>query len=661
MTTHLDRKGSIDKAVKKKSKWTAFGKLAFICVNLFFFVAILLFVSEIWLFRTWESLSIDEIMYHLSTTLEGTNPEMIWQYIFGYGIWAVLLAIVFVVGLFILRNKKRKIYKIVSAVVAIVSAGLLTFVVFDMNAKLQLFDYVAQQLGGESQIDYIAEHYVDPKGVTLTFPEKKRNLIYIYLESMELSYADKSVGGAFDDNYIPELTDIALENQCFNGNDKKLNGGLSLPGTTWTMGALFGQTSSLPLKISIGANRMNTQEDFFKNVTCLGDILKDQGYAQTFMIGSDAVFGGRDLYYKQHGDFTLRDYVWAKQAGKIPSDYHVFWGYEDEKLYTFAKEELSNLSKQQQPFNFTMLTVDTHFEDGYVCRLCGKEHGDNQYANVIHCASRQLNEFLNWIKKQDFYENTTIIINGDHPTMDKDFFKDITDYERKTYTAIINGAAEPKDPSLRREYCTIDMFPTTLAAMGVEIPGGKLGMGVNLYDSSVKTIIENEGFKAAQRGTNGASKFMNDMAGVTINADVMQRARDTIVVVPRISAKGTINFKINKVFSVLNYKNIEKIILKIDKKDPKTGEVNHIEYKASIKPRKNNPTRFDVVCKTNIPYKRESFEGLTAKAYIWVDGFEEYELSGIKEDDKFLWTLEKLDEGLKPEEINLLKYENPNK
>ena len=40
---------------------------------------------------------------------------------------------------------------------------------------------------------------------------------------------------------------------------------------------------------------------------------------------------------------------------------------------------------------------------------------------------RQVKEFVDWIQQQDFYENTTIVIAGDHPTMDKDFCEDVDD------------------------------------------------------------------------------------------------------------------------------------------------------------------------------------------------------------------------------------------
>ena len=120
---------------------------------------------------------------------------------------------------------------------------------------------VSNYMKGQSTYStFIDDNYVDPSSVNITFPEQKRNLIYIFLESMEMTYADKENGGAFKQNVIPELTQLAQENEDFSGKSNKLNGGYSMPGTTWTMGAMFGQTSGLPLNISIDGNSMDTQD-----------------------------------------------------------------------------------------------------------------------------------------------------------------------------------------------------------------------------------------------------------------------------------------------------------------------------------------------------------------------------------------------------------------
>ena len=63
-------------------------------------------------------------------------------------------------------------------------------------------------------------------------------------------------------------------------------------------------------------------------------------------------------------------------------DYKVFWGYEDEKLFEFAKADLTELAKSDQPFHMAIQTMDTHNEDGYKCRLCNDDFGKNQYSNV---------------------------------------------------------------------------------------------------------------------------------------------------------------------------------------------------------------------------------------------------------------------------------------
>ena len=272
-----------------------------------------------------------------------------------------------------------------------------------------------------------------------------------------------------------------------------MNGSYAMSYATWTVAGLFAQTSGLHLYLPIDGNSMDTQENFLPDLTALGDILEDQGYNQTILFGSDGNFGGRSLYFSDHGNYSVKDWYYYKEIGKLAQDYGVWWGYEDEKLFEYAKEELLSLASQDQPFNLSLLTADTHFEDGYVCELCGTEYGDNQYANVLACSSNQVSEFVSWIQQQDFYDNTTIVISGDHLTMDSDFCEDIdSDYDRKVYTAYINSAVEPENPEQKREYSTFDNFPTTLASLGVQIQGERLGLGTNLF-SGEKTLIEQYG------------------------------------------------------------------------------------------------------------------------------------------------------------------------
>ena len=479
-------------------------------------LSVLLALSVRWMFATWTNLSMDELVYHLTAPLDGTNTDMIWDYVRVCAVPTILVIFFLILILIAWRNKEKvHLFRGIINLVALV--GIIVMLGYTWT-ELGVGDYLKDQ---NTESKFIEDEYVDPTDVEVVFPEQKRNLIYIFLESMETTYSDVDDGGAFDENVIPELTEIAQTNEDFSGADPKLNGGYSLAGTTWTMGAMFAQTSGLPLNISISANDMDTQDSFFPGVTTLGDILSDAGYTQTLLIGSEAQFGGRKLYFQEHGNYEMEDYSYAIENGLIPSDYKVWWGYEDQKLFEFAKEKLLQLSQGDEPFNLTMLTVDTHFEDGYVCEQCPTEY-DTQYSNVMACSSRQVGEFLKWIQQQDFYENTTIVISGDHPTMDSDYCAEIDqegNYDRRVFTAYINAAAYAQDQQ-ERTYSTFDNFPTTLAALGVQIDGDRLGLGTNLF-SGTKTLLEEFGNSKVNAELKKKSEFIEKLSAMDKTNDAL--------------------------------------------------------------------------------------------------------------------------------------------
>ena len=465
--------------------------------------------ASLWCMDTWQNNTMDQIVFHITSPIEGTSSDIIVGFILKVLLPTVAVTAAAVIAKLVLKKKeaKEKTIKTANIIIAAVLAVFLCVSAGLFINKYKVIDYFSAR---SVNSDFIKENYADPEKTTITFPEKKRNLIYIYLESVEMTYADKKSGGALDYNCIPELTKLALENDCFTGSKDKLNGAKVSFGTTYTMGGMVAQSSGLPVVGGVG-NAASQQDSFYPGATVLGDILKREGYNNELMIGSKVEFGGRGVYFTSHGNYKIFDYTYALQNNKLPSnDYYVWWGYEDSKLFTFAKEELKDLASKDAPFNLTMLTVDSHFEDGYVCPLCKDEYG-TQYANVMACSSRQLKEFIDWIKQQDFYENTTIVLNGDHLTMDKDFLDGIdAQYDRRTFTAIINSAAKVEE-NTDRVYNTLDLFPTTLAAMGCKIDGDRLGLGTNLY-SSKKTLFEEYGEGFVNTELAKSSEFMDSIS-----------------------------------------------------------------------------------------------------------------------------------------------------
>lgn len=475
-----------------------------------------IFFSARWCNIKYGDIGFDAVIFTVLSNVGGTSRELLLDYL---GFTVLRTAVLSAATLFLLcfhsessiflyigKRFKFKLYPFKRSVASVLSVILSIALVATAAGYVGMAGWVKGYLG---DTHFFEEEYVDPSVTEITFPQSKRNLIYIYLESMETSFFSSELGGALDYNVIPELYTLAEENINFSSSEG-VGGCRQINGATWTIGAMVAQTAGIPLKLSIDGNSYGDYGDFLPGVTSLTDILNKNGYHQMLLVGSDAAFGGRSNYYLQHGVDEICDYYTAQTDGIIPSDYYEWWGMEDKYVYEYAKQKLTELATGEQPFSFITLTTDTHHIGGYTCSLCGNEYAES-YENAYACASRQLADFLEWIEKQDFYENTTVIITGDHCSMDAEYFERAVDgdYTRRIYNCFLNTAISAAENTKNRDFTQFDMFPTTLAAIGVEIDGERLGLGTNLF-SGKKTLAEKYGFDTLEQLISTRSGFYND-------------------------------------------------------------------------------------------------------------------------------------------------------
>ena len=342
---------------------------------------------------------------------------------------------------------------------------------------------------------FYENNYVAPEQSLLTFPEQKKNLIYLYVESMENTFTDYQHGGDYDIDYIPEL--YALEEEGINFSHTDGIGGASVfyDNVSFTMGSTVAQTSGVPLFTfpAFGDTSYTTELPGLRRIE---DVLHDAGYTQFYMLGSVKEFAGYDTYVARYDDSVIYDRESARAEGYMEGQEESFWGLPDYLLLETAKDKLTALAAQEKPFYFSMYTMDTHgAEGGYRCGRCD-DSIENNFAAALRCSSREVSAFIRWIQAQDFYKDTVIIMVGDHPAevvLDKSFIKD-DDYLRNTYCCILNSDVTPKNTK-NRLYAANDMFPTALAAIGVQIEGDRLGFGTNLF-SARQTLPEELGREA---------------------------------------------------------------------------------------------------------------------------------------------------------------------
>ena len=507
-------------AIEKKKKFPSkrfwawfFGIFMLLAGNLVFFLTV-------WMANKYDHVYIDQFIYQMKAPATGAERTLLGSGVVRVGVFGILLTVAEIYAYLLcsgfFKNKFRdaaKYLKIcssgfcrfISRKAVTITSWILLFSLGYFVISLDVVKYIEYQYA-DSQL--IQREYVDPFSVELEFPEEKRNLIFIFLESMETTYAEPEAGGPITENVIVELSELGDEYINFS-NDDNLGGALTYTGTTWTAAAMVTQTSGLIVQVPLDAGGYGGDSPYMPGVNSIGEVLEKEGYNQVLLVGSDARFAGRDTYFTEHGNYQILGTEELKAQCRLPEDYREFWGFEDEKLFEFAKEELTRLSQEGKPFNLTMLTCDTHFPDGYKCHLCQEEYGE-QYSNVMRCSARQVKAFISWIQEQDFYENTTIVLSGDHLTMDPNYLQDVNaDYTRTIYNCFINSAIMPtKEQEKNRLFGTFDIFPTTLAAMGVKIEGDRLGLGTNLF-SGKQTLTEHYSHEILYEELQKKSEFYN--------------------------------------------------------------------------------------------------------------------------------------------------------
>lgn len=457
-------------------------------VCIFIVIAAAGFFLPYWLYDQFGSVDISAILFHLQMPTSDALAD--WTRGLGLCLIEIVLAST-LLGIFFYtaRSRRRKI------LFWLVLISVLGWDIYN----LQIIGYLRARITNSA---FIEQNYVSPSNVSITAPTQ--NLIMIQVESLESSLQDRASGGLFDVNYIESLTQLAREHVSFS-HSGLFEGAVVLPETGWTMGALVSETAALPLKaykIHTSSDQIGNDFDqytsFLAGVTTLGDILHDFGYRNYFILGSNKDFAGQSKYMQQHGNYII--YEKKDIIDQFPhiSENKGWWGVYDKDLYAFVKLKLYEITQNPQPFSMIIQTIDSHRE-GILEPDCSSIY-PSQIENVYVCVDKHLNKFITWLRAQPFAATTTIVVIGDHCNMSTGLFKQTVNKkiglyqgtERKVFNLFINSAITPAQEK-NRQFSTMDIFPTTLAAMGAQIAGDRLGLGTNLF-SQEPTLPEKYGY-----------------------------------------------------------------------------------------------------------------------------------------------------------------------
>ncbi|MDR2213577.1 MAG: sulfatase-like hydrolase/transferase [Pseudomonadales bacterium] len=306
-----------------------------------------------------------------------------------------------------------------------------------------------------------------------------KNLVLIYLESLEATYFDQD---RFGGDLLPHLRQWQSEALRFTDL-------LQADGTGFTMGGIVASQCGTPLLFEVMPNGNDLLNNGMLNrVACLGDILAAAGYQQTFLGGASLDFAGKGRFLEQHHyDAVLgRE---ALQERLVDTDYQTGWGLYDDSLFGFAWDEFEQLAATGEPFNLTLLTLDTHHPEGHPSRSCAPFPAtDNSILNAVYCSDQLLNDFLERLRAHPAWNNTVVALVSDHYAMrnDAQFYYPPFE-ERRLLFMLLNAGISGENA---RTGTLMDLAPTLLDVLGVRHNQAFLAGGDLLRDGAAPSWEE---------------------------------------------------------------------------------------------------------------------------------------------------------------------------
>lgn len=321
--------------------------------------------------------------------------------------------------------------------------------------------------------DLFAKLYYPPPKLSPQTEGNKKNLIILYVESLESSLREEKV---FGENLLAPI------DRNFKNEPLKLH---QSPGTSWTTAGMVSSQCALPLQGYMGNRLSHKNGKILASARCLGDYFSDLGYQQYFYVGPDLKFSGMDKFYSAHGYDHLIGLEQIKQLG-IDQQLFTGWGggVHDDTLLDIAYKQIDSLHRAGTLFNVSIVTTDNHAPDGKPSERCPETDRTSGFRDTFRCTSLQIGSFLEKLRDSGVLENTVVILMGDHLFMNNpsqnNYFSQIPN--RFVYFNFIDRTM-PFSLHQRVRLTHFDVAPTVMEMMtGYTGRYARLGLGRSLFE-----------------------------------------------------------------------------------------------------------------------------------------------------------------------------------
>ncbi|MFC7319630.1 LTA synthase family protein [Halobacillus campisalis] len=311
-------------------------------------------------------------------------------------------------------------------------------------------------------LNYLNENKTEPNS-EMTGVAEGKNVIALSLESTQTFVVDNEVNG---EELTPYFNDLKEEGAYFNNFYHQVKQGRTSDSEFILDNSMYGLNRGAAFFTHSGNEYEATPE-----------VLGENGYTSTNMHANDKSFWNRNVMYDSLG----YDEFYSKEDYDVTEEKSYGWGYLDEYFFS---DSLDKMEELEQPFYNKMITLTNHHpftlpeDKKYI------EEGDtssgtlNRFFQTIRYQDEALKQFVEDFKESDLYDDTVLVIYGDHfgisenhqQAMGEYLDKDINEYEQfqlqRVPLLMIGEGIEPQENDTVGGQ--IDLRPTIMNLLGVE-------------------------------------------------------------------------------------------------------------------------------------------------------------------------------------------------
>lgn len=410
------------------------------------------------IYRAFGQVDMMAFLFHAQAGIAGVRPEMMRNHIL-----ATLFTLIGILLICYLASSVRWMRHL-PLVVGLLLVVFHPFIVF--QAKRLLLPVPDVDLAARLIEPEIAENLLPP------------DIVHIYLEGVDRRFFAPHLG--------PETASMlhALEAQGLSFTDIR-----EVTGTGWSIAGMVASQCGVPLLPRGNLNNdiiESIGESFLPGVTCLGDLLAERGYLQTFVMGAEAKFAGTAAFYVTHR--YQKTVAQKDMAAIFPAEElqkaSVTWFADDQMVYDVARTEFADALDRDAPFLLTIATIGPHGVPNYLSRQCtadGQAVFTDDVFVAAHClmgmTAQLVADFQDIHRQSGRPGELRIILQSDHLNHARHLLPG--DAALKVNTVILIGGPD-RGVSNARPGTMLDVFPTLLDWLGFRVAGGKAGLGVSL-------------------------------------------------------------------------------------------------------------------------------------------------------------------------------------